>query len=156
MLGRFTLGFTVTALAAGLLTATATMSNDCTCHKPEKGDTTRYGGNMMIVFPMEKPFRELRGTVQMNGELIENALVEIFDNADYLLESGPHEYLQQKRLAACVTSSDGKFCFRHLPSGTYELRSSMRAGVNVTHLHVKVDKRSGADKKIIVKMENGA
>ena len=135
------------------------MSVDCACHKPEKGDTTRYGGNMMIIVPLEKSYRELRGTVKLSeGEVLENALVEIFDNADYLiretnghLEPAPH----QTRLAACVTGPDGKFCFRHLPSGTYELRSSIKNGWNVTHIHVTVDKRSGENEEIAVSMSLG-
>jgi protocatechuate 3,4-dioxygenase beta subunit len=153
---RFALRLGATALATALLTAAPAMSTDCTCHKPEKGDKTRRGANIMVVVPMEKSFRELRGTVQMpDGRVLENALVEIFDNADYLLQSGPLKQPHQTRLAKCVTGSDGKFCFRHLPSGTYELRSSIDTGWNVTHVHVTVDKRSGASEEFTVVMSLG-
>jgi protocatechuate 3,4-dioxygenase beta subunit len=147
------------ALAACLLTAAPSLSVDCACHKPEKGDSTRPGGNMMIVVPLDKTYRDLRGTVQMSdGRVLENALVEIFDNADYLihetdghLEQAPH----QTRLAACVTGADGKFSFRDLPSGTYELRSSIKAGWNVTHIHVTVNKHSGENGSVVVHMSVG-
>jgi Carboxypeptidase regulatory-like domain len=144
------------ALLTSLLTAAPSMSVDCACHKPEKGDKTRLGANMMIVVPMEKTYRELRGTVQMSdGRALENALVEILDNADYLLRSGPLKQPRQTRLAKCVTGPDGKFCFRHLPSGTYELRSSIDTGWNVTHVRVTVNKRFGAPEEFAVVMTLG-
>ena len=146
------------ALATSLLAPMSSMPVDCTCHKPAKGDKTRYGGNMMIVVPVEKTYRELHGTVQMNDDqVLENALVEIFDNPDYLLNSNPNAVKQprQTRLAACVTGPDGKFCFRHLPTGKYELRSSIRNGWNVTHVIVAVNKRSGENEEIVVKMSLG-
>jgi protocatechuate 3,4-dioxygenase beta subunit len=144
------------ALVTSLLTAAPTMSVDCACRKPERGDRTRPGANMIIVVPMKKNYRELRGTVQMSdGRLLENALVEIFDNANYLLQSGPLKQPRQTRLAECVTGPDGKFCFRHLPSGTYELRSSIDAGWNVTHVHVTVNKPSGASEEFAVVMTLG-
>ena len=150
----------VMALLTSLLTAARpSLSVDCACHKPEKGDHTRYGGNVSVVVPLEKSYRDLHGTVQMvDGRVLENALVENFDNPDYLLKTTPQNNLkqpQQKRLAACVTGPDGKFCFRHLPSGTYELRSSMKSGWNVTHVHVTVDKRSGESEEIAVRMSLG-
>jgi hypothetical protein len=159
MQGQLALKLGAAALVACFLTAAPSMSVDCACRKPEKGDQTRWGGNMMIVVPLDKSYRELRGTVTMfEGEVVENALVEIFDNADYLihetdghLQQAPH----QTRLAACVTGPDGKFCFRDLPSGTYELRSSIKAGWNVTHVHVTVNKRSGENKPIVVHMSIG-
>ena len=142
----------------GLVAAPPTMSVECACHKPEKGDKTRYGGNMTVVVPMDKTYGELHGTVQMNdGRILENALVEIFDNADYLLDSNPsaHKHSRQTRLAACVTGPDGKFCFRHLPSGKYELRSSIGNGWSVTHVVVAVKKGSRDNEEIAVEMSLG-
>jgi carboxypeptidase family protein len=148
-----TIGFVI--LMISLMAGTSAVSDDCACRKPKKSDTTRWGGNQTIVVPLEKSYRELRGTVEMpDGRVLENALVEIFDNAEYLLREN-RERPQQTRLAACVTGPDGKFGFRHLPAGTYELRSSIGNGWDVTHVHVKVDQRTGVSEKIRMKMYLG-
>jgi hypothetical protein len=144
-----------TALFACLLVAPSVLA-DCKCGPPDKGETTRWGGNEMVVVKEENSFRNLDGTVQMSGDRpLENALVEIFDHPDYLLDTshsrseGPPE---QKRLAACRTAKDGKFCFRNLPSGKYELRSSMGSGWNVTHVYVVLDGQSKRSGKLKVLM----
>lgn len=63
--------------------------------------------------------------------------------------------VRPRRLAACVTSEDGKFCFRHLRPGKYELRTSSKPGVNVTHVYVVVDKKAGQTKDLIARMSLG-
>jgi hypothetical protein len=143
------------ALFACLLVA-ASVLGDCKCGPPDKGETTRWGGNEMVVVKEENSFRKLEGRVQMSGDRpLENALVEIFDHPDYLLDTshsrseGPPE---QKRLAACRTAKDGKFCFRNLPPGKYELRSSMGSGWNVTHVYVVLDGQSKRNGKLKVLM----
>lgn len=123
---------------------------DCKCHAPGKEETTHWGGNEMVVVKEESSYRQLRGTIEMSdGRPLKDDLVEVFDHPDYLLDSshsrreGP---LEQKRLAVCRTAADGKFCFRNLPPGKYELRSSLGSGWNVTHVYVVLDgqgKRGG-------------
>jgi hypothetical protein len=144
-----------TALFASLLVGPSVLG-DCKCGAPDKGETTRWGGNEMIVVKEESSFRKLEGRVQMSDDrTLENALVEVFDHPDYLLDrshsrnEGPPE---QKRLAACRTAKDGKFCFRNLPAGKYELRSSLGSGWNVTHVYVVLDKHSKRDEKLKVLM----
>jgi hypothetical protein len=143
------------ALFASLLVAPSVLG-DCKCGTPDKGETTRWGGNQMIVVKEESSFRKLEGRVQMSDDrTLENALVEVFDHPGYLLDTsdsrseGPPE---QKRLAACRTGKDGKFCFRNLPAGKYELRSSLGSGWNVTHVYVVLDKHSKRDEKLNVLM----
>jgi protocatechuate 3,4-dioxygenase beta subunit len=104
-----------------------------------------------------KAYRRLQGRVVRLGEPVEDALVEIFDKPEYLLSPGSdsQDRPKQERLAACRTSADGKFCFRDLPSGTYELRSSFGSGWDVTHLHVMLDKKSGQNKPLEVSMHLG-
>lgn len=63
---------------------------------------------------------------------------------------------KQHRLAAWVTSSDGKFCFRNLANGKYELRPSFGNGVNVAHIYVVIDKLSGENKDLPMAMTLGA
>ena len=147
-----------TAVFACLLVAPSVLG-DCKCGTPDKGETTLWGGNEMIVVTEENSFRKLEGRVQMSGDRpLENALVEVFDHPDYLLDTshsrgeGPPE---QKRLAACRTAKDGKFCFRNLPAGKYELRSSLGSGWNVTHVYVVLDRHNKRDEKLKVLMQLG-
>jgi hypothetical protein len=139
----------VLALTTNLLTSAPSISGRFICHKPEKGDATRLSANEYIVVVGEKSYREQQGSVKTSNDMpLENVLVEIFDTADDLLEDNSwNKQSEQKRLAACVTGPDGKFCFCHLPSGAYELRSSLSEGWNVTHVHIIVDKRAGQETK---------
>jgi hypothetical protein len=145
--------------ALGLLACTLvapSVLSDCKCHHPQKGDATRQGANMFVVQQEEKPYRELSGRVELHEETpIEDVLVEVFDQPEYLLRERPSEAPKQKRLAACVTAEDGKFCFRHLPPGKYELRASLNGGMNITHVYVVVDKKTGQTEKLRVGMSVG-
>jgi Carboxypeptidase regulatory-like domain len=129
---------------------------DCKCHHPQKGDATRQGANVSVVQQEENPYRELSGRVELHEDTpIEDVLVEVFDQPEYLLREGPSEAPKQKKLAACVTAEDGKFCFRHLPPGKYELRASINGGWNITHVYVVVDKKAGQTKRLRVGMSLG-
>lgn len=81
-------------------------------------------------------------------ELHDDLLVELFDQPDYLLcewkPNNPDRCTtkppdDQRRLAACRTGKDGKFCFDNLPAGTYELRISKSKDWSPTHVYVVVD-----------------
>ena len=129
---------------------------NCKRHQPQKGDAPRQGANMFVVQQEETPYRELTGRVELHEDTpIENVLVEVFDQPEYLLQQWSAETPKQRRLAACVAREDGKFCFRHLPPGKYELRASLNGGWNITHVYVVVDKKAGQTKKIQVRMTLG-
>jgi hypothetical protein len=132
---------------------------DCKCNRPEKGETTHWGGNQVVVSVEEKSYRRLQGTIeQYDGRPLEHVLVELFDHPEYLLDqssSSQRNHPEQKRLATCRTTADGRFCFRNLPSGKYELRSSLSSGWDVTHIYVVLDKKAGQNVKLHVKMEVG-
>ncbi len=153
---RASLGFGVSLFV--LVLAAPTVLGDCKCHRPEEGDTTREGANILEISVEKEAYRKLEGTVVWmsdNNRFIEDALVEVFDHPEYLLSENPSaDHPTQKRVAACHTSADGKFCFRGLPPGKYELRSSPKAGWNITHVYVVVDKK-GQTKKIQVRMSLG-
>jgi hypothetical protein len=152
---RACLAFGVSLFVCAL--AAPSVLGDCKCHRPEKDDTTREGANMFVIRVEKEAYRNLEGTVVGMGDsrLIEDALVEVFDHPEYLLSDNPSApHAEQKRVAACHTSPDGKFCFRGLPSGKYELRSSLEAGWNITHIYVVVGKK-GQTKKIQVEMTLG-
>jgi len=114
-----------------LLLCALSVLAQCTCHKIEKGETTHWGGNQLIVQDEGKPYQRLRGIVlDSNGDPMSGALVEVWDKPEYLLSAGSRFYeerAKQQRLKACRTANDGKFCF-HVKPGKYELRSSVGSG----------------------------
>ena len=131
---------------------------DCTCHKPARDDKTRFGGNEAVVVVPQKHFREVTGVVEAlrENETVKGALAEIFDKPEYLVSQTPWANKpEQHRLRACVTSVDGKFCFKGLPEGAYELRVSLNEGWNVTHVYVVVDRKTGVSKPLHVTMHLG-
>lgn len=130
---------------------------DCKCHNPEQDDRTRWGGNQAVVLTPEEHFREVRGVVEASvGEAMKDALVEVFDKPEYLVSDKPWDQKpQQNRLRACITSADGKFCFKNLPEGVYELRVSRSQGWNVTHVYIVVDRKAGSNKPLHVGMHLG-
>ena len=130
---------------------------DCKCHKPERDATTRWGGNQSVILRPDEYFREVRGVVEaFVGETMEAALVEVFDKPEYLVSDKPwNEKPPQNRLRACVTSRDGKFCFKNLPDGVYELRVSRDQGWNVTHVYIVVDGKAGRNKPLHAGMHLG-
>ena len=55
---------------------------------------------------------------------------------------------EQRRLGVGLTAAHGKFCFRGLPSGRYQLQSSGDGGWNITHMHVVIAKQNGQKQTI--------
>ena len=86
----------------------------------------------------------------LDDEPLSDVLVEIFDKPDHLLASYPqNEKLkrEQRRIAACKTGADGRFCFQNIPKGKYEIRASVDSGWNVTHVWVLIDPHGRQAKK---------
>ena len=137
--------------------AAPAVQGDCKCRRPEKGDATRWGGNEAVVLQPEGHFQELKGIVEaFENEPMGDALAEVFDKPDYLISDTPWANRpEQKRIRACVTSTDGKFCFKDLPDGAYELRISHDQGWNVTHVYVVLDHKGGKKKEVHIRMHIG-
>lgn len=152
---KVALGVLLLAIALPL----PSVSGNCRCADVKKDEGTHWGGNESIVMVEQTAFRHLRGRVEALGnQPVSNALVEIFDHPEYLLDrSTPYrrDHSEQKRVAACHTSADGKFCFRNLPPGKYELRASVDSGWEVTQIYVAVDKKAGKRKGLRVPMQVG-
>lgn len=144
----------IPAITFSILSGASLAFADCHCKHAGRHETTRWGGNEAVLIVEEAPQRLIRGTVTFNhpDEPQEDALVEIFTHGEYLLKEGPPDpnAAPQKRIAACVTGPDGKFCFAGLNAGVYELRSSIGSGINVTHVYVKVDPKSKVSKELVV------
>ena len=131
---------------------------DCTCRKIEKGETTHWGGNMLIVQVEEKAYRELRGLIlDHSGYPMDEALVEVWTNPEYLLREGPQtpdEKAMQRRLKACRTGAQGKYCIRVKP-GRYEVRVSIGPGWDVTKAYIIIDPQKGQEAEITISMHLG-
>ena len=121
---------------------------DCGCHAVDSNVTTRLGGNEFVVLKQSAPLKILKGNVTMPlPELNDDVLVEVFDQPDYLIcewrDGNPNKCTStppetQRRIAACITGKDGRFCFAKLPAGKYELRVSKGPSWSPTHYHVSV------------------
>ena len=103
--------------------------NPCTCTVTTQ-EPTRPDENM-IILAMTSRLRVAKGTVtDMNRQPVPNALVEAFTDPEALtLPTSPEaeaRRAKRRRVAACLTDSEGKFCFATLPAGKYELRSSAK------------------------------
>ena len=114
----------------------------CDCKTVAKTETTRIGGNQHIVTKEEKIYRTLRGVADTYSNPQLTVLVEVFDNPDHLLLGYPENLTKrkrQKRIAACETGANGKFCFRNFPPGKYEMRFSIGPNWNVTSVYIVTD-----------------
>lgn len=135
---------------------------DCVCVPAKDADTTHWVGNMAEVRIERERYQELKGRVVVSGsgKALGGALVEVFTRPEYLLSNETYSRgtPEQLRVAACVTGPDGKFCFRKLPAGAYELRSSSSdtyAGWNASQVYVVVDHEKGKYKDLRVTMTLG-
>lgn len=75
----------------------------------------------------------------INGKPLGGVLVEVFDKPDWIRRGLPASDTEQKRVAACRTGRNGKFCFKRLPPGKYALRLGKGKAWNVMHIYVEVD-----------------
>ena len=115
-----------------------------------------------MVFIERGAYRELRGTVRdPNGNPVKGALVEVFTRPEYLLINKPIDKRgrsNQRRVAACRTGTDGRFCFVGLRAGQYELRSSSddtATGWNVSQVYVVINPKGHRRKELSVEMTLG-
>ena len=124
-------------------------------------ESTRAGANEMIVVTAPGKYRQLAGAVKdLNGEIVSDVLVEVYDKPEYLLLKYPESEEKkkaQRRLEGCIVGADGKFCFRDLPPGKYELRFSKAGGWNHTHVYVVIAaaKQKASNRSLEITMQPG-
>jgi protocatechuate 3,4-dioxygenase beta subunit len=112
---------------------------------PARGETTRSGANEDWVIVERRKHAGITGMVRdVNGQVISDVLVEVFDHPEHLLLSYQNIEKQkaQRRVAACVIGNDGRFCFANIPTGKYEVRFSKNGGWNHTSMYVVVAPRN--------------
>jgi protocatechuate 3,4-dioxygenase beta subunit len=97
-------------------------------------DTTRPGANELISIIESKPRKSIFGVVNdVNGQPLKDVLVEVF-----ALPPKGTDKDQKKRIIACVTDEKGRFCFRSIGGGRYEVFYSLDGGWKHTSLSIVV------------------
>lgn len=140
-----------------LLTASFPRESISQCKKVNSKETTLVGGNMFITLREKETYKIIAGNVQYpNGDIMEDALVEVFDKPNYLLcewlPNNPNNCTSkppnnQRRKFACKTGKNGSFYFNKLPAGKYELRVSKGIEWNVIHDVIVVNPQKANTKK---------
>ena len=125
----------------------------CSCKKVESWEKAE-GGWMYPPVIEKKTLKSIYGQVHnANGEPLAGVFVQVFDNPSARLERGvgPADLAKkQKRVAACKTVEDGRFCFANVPSGRYELRYTKDASYETKSVIVTIGHNShGSSKKEI-------
>jgi Carboxypeptidase regulatory-like domain len=153
---------TIAAALMSLILYGVPLAKNCHCPPPKGDERTHWVGNLEMVFVERRSYRQLRGTVRdPNGNPVKEALIEVFTHPEYLLIDKPIDKRgrsNQRRIAACRTDVDGKFCFVGLPAGKYELRSSSddtATGWNVSQMYVVVNPKGHRKKELTVEMTLG-
>ncbi|MBC8031908.1 MAG: carboxypeptidase regulatory-like domain-containing protein [Pyrinomonadaceae bacterium] len=124
-------------------------------------ESTRSGANESIVIAEKRQYRRLTGIVRdVNEEVVSDVLVEVFDHPEHLLMSYPEsEEMKkvQRRIAACVVGADGRFYFKNIRAGKYEVRFSKDGGWKYTHVHVVVapGNRKATRRGLVISMQAG-
>jgi hypothetical protein len=124
-----------------LISPVLMFSSGCSCHEALDNDMP-HGANEPV---------EIRGPVVNNisGTIVfpddsvaKDAVVELYELPNARPDTPINEIVGwRKRRAACVTATDGTFCFSGLPSGKYLLRAGTRQpnGMNELYMRVTVD-----------------
>jgi hypothetical protein len=129
------------------LIAAPSGASKCNCEPAT--EKTRPGANEWVIYKEPLVHKKAEGVVELpTPDLKQDLLVEIFDRPDYLMcewrANNPNKCStippqDQRRLGACKTGKDGKFCFDNIPAGNYELRISKGQSWSITHVYLVID-----------------
>lgn len=124
----------------------------CKLAQPEDAP---HGANELIELKEQK-LNQIFGTVRFpRGELADNIVVEVYSRAG---TQSLQEARHQARLAACVTSDDGRFSFAGLKPGRYLVVAGTRrtAGVNEIYVPIILKRSWLGKKRLRHKIRSGA
>ncbi len=132
-----------------LLLSGSIHAEECGCKKATSTEQTRWSDNERISIYDSHSYRQLRGTVHLSSDethVLPNALVEVYKRYDK----------RARRIAACITGTNGVFCFNGLRAGRYRLRVSIDSRWKVTDIDVVVNPgRKNSRRSISVDMSPG-
>jgi len=120
--------------------------SSCGCSPPIREQKTSWGKDWVIITESEN-LKLLQGKAVSTREdaTLANVLVEVYDQPDILLldwKERSARISEQHRIAACVTGKDGRFCFRKIPPGKYELRCSRSGEWDPTSVIVNIGSKN--------------
>jgi protocatechuate 3,4-dioxygenase beta subunit len=111
------------------------------------------GQTESIIVSKKHTVRELRGVVlDIYDEPLAGVDVAVFDNAGWIQEGKTGSDVEQRLMAATTTDANGRFNFKHLPAGKYEVRFRLTA-FNDIHFLVLVKPHGLRNKKLVVTMK---
>jgi hypothetical protein len=117
----------------------------CLCRTALEDDVP-HGANEDIEYT-KKTVKTVSGkvTYRYDDKSVGDVVVEIYDVSDDNKNLTNRQIIDRNaRRTACVTESDGSFCFPGLPSGRYVIRAGTRSsagGINDVHMRVTLDRR---------------
>ena len=100
------------------------------------------------------PIKKISGRVVGFGNVNPGVNVQVFDKPEVWADDSlslDEKRKRQTEIASTVTDSDGKFEFRGVPRGSYEIQFSNRNGWNVLSVLVNVQP-SGSRDRLCVQM----
>lgn len=111
---------------------------DCNCKSVEKNRQAEKAW-MSVVLAGEQKLAVANGKViESNGDPLASVLVEVLSHpAPVKRKSGEIVKKTPVRVEACETAEDGKFCFKELKPGKYELRLS-RKSFNTVSIRIEL------------------
>ena len=127
----------------------------CTCRPAPTQEQTRWGNDNITLSTVTR-VRMLRGAVTIAGDdPMANGLVEILNDPDVILlpysPAREERRRNQRRIAACFTDGQGRFCLAKLPPGRYELRCSA-TGFQTVSQTIKVVRNGRGRKQIFIRL----
>jgi len=141
-------------MAAGIVVLSRSALCDCI---PVRADQTTISYHDIHLIRGTRPMSAVRGLVfGPSANPLDHVLVEVYDHPEAAAAAatkprGAPETVEQHRLAACLTDSDGEFSF-HLSPGRYEVRCTKKGGWDRTSLIIEVKRVPSNGRKLKVRL----
>ena len=150
------------ALLVGGLACRHLADDRFVCSYKPADAATIYGGNEAIIRWLRSTHARASGRIVVAiGDPVDGALVELFPaKREYCRgrfdRAGEPEFADSdQRTAATWATSSGEFCLPEVPSGCYEIRASYSVAMDVTHVYLRLDPKSGNRERVEVQIEPG-